>query len=54
MPFGFVNTLAHMEELIADLLGRQAKGTDIPFAITLSGAAGAQPNLHRNDPLHGD
>lgn len=45
MPFGFVNTLARMEELIADLLGRQAKRTDIPFAITLSGAAGARPEL---------
>lgn len=35
MPFGFVNTLERMEGLISDLLQRQARGTDMPFAITL-------------------
>jgi RimJ/RimL family protein N-acetyltransferase len=45
MPFGFVNTVEHMEGLISDLLQRQARGTDMPFAIALQGDAGASAEL---------
>lgn len=45
MPFGFVNSQARMEGLIADLLGRQSMGTDLPFAVALQSASGAPAEL---------
>lgn len=45
MPFGFVNTVERMEALIADLLGRQARGTDLPFAIALQTAGDGPTEL---------
>jgi len=45
MPFGFVNTLERMEGLITDLLERQARGTDLPFAVALQSAAMAPAKL---------
>lgn len=33
MPYGNVVTEAQMLELVRDMLGRQARGTDLPFAV---------------------
>jgi RimJ/RimL family protein N-acetyltransferase len=33
MPYGNINTEARMRDWVIDLLGRQARGTDLPFAV---------------------
>ena len=33
MPYGNINTEAKMREWVCDLLGRMARGTDLPFAV---------------------
>lgn len=35
MPYGYVDTRERMDWLIGEMLARQARGNDLPFAVTL-------------------
>ncbi len=42
MPYGYVGTRDRMDWLITEMLRRQARGTDLPFAITLQTGTSAE------------